>query len=254
MAPREENRAGGSLSIGIIGISASHSSRHPAHKNVHCVLNGQGRLVVRVPGLQDSGNLIPCSAAMSTAFANKIGTVMMPYCLEVGTAPSGGSLEVVGKIEKMDVVVILDLSHPLNLSLRFLKEFQAELDYSGDQPSIQIQEEQIPIETNMEILETEQYPGVRRAGEQRSGGIRGTNGASRPGRAGRHGRSGEGMPSPIQVSSFFSLKDTYQQSINKLELSFSSSKVIPRVDQSIWYHRAKLCGGLGVCPETAPQG
>ena len=99
---------------------------------------------------------------------------MMPYCLEVGTAPSGVSLDVVGKIEKMDVVVILDMSHPLNLSLRFLKEFQAQLDYSGDQPSIQIQGEQIPIETNMEILETEQYPGGEESpGEQESRGLEG---------------------------------------------------------------------------------
>ncbi|MCP3666843.1 MAG: hypothetical protein GY696_30845 [Gammaproteobacteria bacterium] len=73
------------------------------------------------------------------------------------TAKNVGSLDVIGKIEKIsiavsattileltDVVVIRDLSHPLNLSLRFLKEYQAQLNYSGDQPSIQIRESTFP--------------------------------------------------------------------------------------------------------------
>ena len=46
--------------------------------------------MIRVAGLLDSGILIPDSAA-------RIGAVLEPYTLEVGTAAQGGSLEVVGK-------------------------------------------------------------------------------------------------------------------------------------------------------------
>ncbi|MCP3667558.1 MAG: hypothetical protein GY696_34540 [Gammaproteobacteria bacterium] len=71
---------------------------------------------------------------MSTEFADKIGVRWEPYRLEVGTADQGGNLEVVGRIPTLemavspdlvvtltDTLVIRDLSHPLNLSLRFLK-------------------------------------------------------------------------------------------------------------------------------------
>ncbi len=46
----------------------------------------------------------------------------------------------------------------------------------------------------------------------------------------------KGFFPPIQISSFSSLKDTYQQSINKLDLSFLSCKVLPWVDPSEWGH------------------
>ncbi|MCP3661493.1 MAG: hypothetical protein GY696_03190 [Gammaproteobacteria bacterium] len=62
------------------------SARHPAHKYINCVLKGHGHQVVRVPWLLTSGNLIPGSAAMLATFAAKIGAVMAPYHLEVGTA------------------------------------------------------------------------------------------------------------------------------------------------------------------------
>ncbi|MCP3661594.1 MAG: hypothetical protein GY696_03710 [Gammaproteobacteria bacterium] len=42
--------------------------------------------MVRVLGLLDSGYLIPGSVAMSAGFAEKIGIVVTPYHLEVGTA------------------------------------------------------------------------------------------------------------------------------------------------------------------------
>ena len=70
---------------------------------------------------------------MSATLAAKIGADMEPYSLK---AVHGGSLDEVEKIAKMsvavsantileltDVIVIRDLSHPLNLGLRFLKEF-----------------------------------------------------------------------------------------------------------------------------------
>ena len=70
---------------------------------------------------------------MSATLAANIGADMYPYCLKV---VHGGSLDEVEKIAKMsvavsantileltDVIVIRDLSHPLNLGLRFLKEF-----------------------------------------------------------------------------------------------------------------------------------
>ncbi len=48
-------------------------------------------------GLQDSGNLIPGSAAMSAALAAWIGATLEPYQLEIGTAAQGTSLRVMGE-------------------------------------------------------------------------------------------------------------------------------------------------------------
>ena len=108
---------------------------------------------MRVAGLLDSGNLIPGLAAMSMEFAYKIGVRWEPYRLEVGTAAQGGNLEVVGRIPTLqmaispqlvvtltDTIVIRDLSHPLNLSLRFLKECRAQLDYTMAEPQLWINE------------------------------------------------------------------------------------------------------------------
>ena len=55
----------------------------------------------------DFGNLIPGSesAAMSAEFAEKVGVNWEPYCLEVGTAAQGGSLEVVGQIPTLQMAV-----------------------------------------------------------------------------------------------------------------------------------------------------
>ena len=50
-------------------------------------------------------HLIPGSAAMSAVFAARIGAVLEPYSLEVGTAAHGGSLEVVGRIPELSKAV-----------------------------------------------------------------------------------------------------------------------------------------------------
>ena len=104
---------------------------------------------------------------MSAEFAEKVGVNWEPYCLEVGTAAQGGSLEVVGQIPTLqmavspslvltftDTIVIRNLSHPLNLSLRFLKDCQAKLDYIMVAPQLHFKGEQISIETQLETLET----------------------------------------------------------------------------------------------------
>ena len=115
----------------------------------------------------DSGNLIPGSAAMSMEFADKIGVRWEPFRLDVGTAAQGGNLEVVGLIPTLemsiapklmvtlkDTLVIRDLSHPLNLSLRFLKECKAQLDYTTAEPQLRINGEQIPMVTQLETKGT----------------------------------------------------------------------------------------------------
>ena len=53
-----------------------------------------------------------------------------------------------------DTIVIRNLSHPLNLSLKFLKDCQAKLDYMMAAPQLHIKGEQIPIVTQLETLET----------------------------------------------------------------------------------------------------
>ena len=126
---------------------------------------------MRVAGLLDSGNLISGLAAMSTEFADRIGVRWEPYKLEVGTAAKGGNLEVVGRIPTLemavssklvvtltDTLVIRDLSHLLNLSLRFLKECRAQLDYTMAEPQLWINGEQIPMVTQLEIKETTVRP------------------------------------------------------------------------------------------------
>ncbi|MCP3663988.1 MAG: hypothetical protein GY696_16105 [Gammaproteobacteria bacterium] len=70
---------------------------------------------------------------MSVAFDAKIRAAMEPYKLEVGIAAHGGSLDVVGKIAKIsmavsantvleltDIIVIRNLSHPLNFRLGWI--------------------------------------------------------------------------------------------------------------------------------------
>ena len=135
---------------------------------------------------------------MSTEFADRIGVIWEPYKLKVGTAAQGGNLEVVGRIPTLqmaispklvvtltDTIVIRDLSHPLNLSLRFLKECRAQLDYTTAEPQLWIKGEQIPIVTQLETRETTVRPETcrrrqsqlsRRRGQprwnQRSGGRR----------------------------------------------------------------------------------
>ena len=117
---------------------------------------------MRVAGLLDSGNLIPGSAE----FSEKKEVNWEPYRLELGTATHGGILEVVGRIPTLqmavspslvltltDTIVIRNLSHPLNLSLRFLKDCQAKLDYTMAAPKLCIKGEQIPIVTQLETLE-----------------------------------------------------------------------------------------------------
>ncbi|MCP3663072.1 MAG: hypothetical protein GY696_11345 [Gammaproteobacteria bacterium] len=138
-----------------------------APKNISCVFKGQGNEYVLVARLLDSGNLIPESAAMSMEFADRIGVRWEPYQLEVGTAAQGGNLEVVGRIPTLemtiapkltfkltDTLVIRDLSHPLNLSLRFLKEYKAQLDYTTAEPQLWIEGKQILMVTQLETKET----------------------------------------------------------------------------------------------------
>ena len=138
----------------------------PAPKNIVCLFRGQGDKWVRVAGLIDSGNLVPGSAAMSVAFAQQIGASWNPHCSEVGTAAQGGGLEVVGKIPTLqmvvsptliltltDTIVMKNLSHPLNLSLQFLKECEATLDYAQIEPQLLIKGEHIPMVAKIEIWE-----------------------------------------------------------------------------------------------------
>ncbi|MCP3665800.1 MAG: hypothetical protein GY696_25440 [Gammaproteobacteria bacterium] len=54
--------------------------------------------------------------------------------------------------------MIRNLSHPLNLSLKFLKDCQAKLDYTMAAPQLHIKGEQIPILTQLDILETKVDP------------------------------------------------------------------------------------------------
>ncbi len=122
-------------------------------------------------GLIDSGNLIPGSAAMSAEFAASIGAVLEHYSLEVCTEAQGGSLEVVGRIPEpslavspnlvivlTNVVVIQNLSPPLNLSMKFFNECQASLDYSVEKPQIHIKGEQLPIVAKLNIKKMEVQP------------------------------------------------------------------------------------------------
>ncbi|MCP3668527.1 MAG: hypothetical protein GY696_39610 [Gammaproteobacteria bacterium] len=57
-----------------------------------------------------------------------------------------------------DTIVIKNLSHPLNLSLRFLKDCRAQLDYTMAEPQLWIKGEQIPIVTQLETRETTVKP------------------------------------------------------------------------------------------------
>ena len=107
------------------------------NKHRNCVFRGNGQQVVRVSWLLDSGLFILGSAT----FAARIGATLEPYQLEIGTAAQGGSVEVVRRIQQISmavsyqtvlelkkIIMIKDLSHPLNLSLKFFKEFRAKLD------------------------------------------------------------------------------------------------------------------------------
>ena len=154
-----------------VEVYSGQEGHTPAPKNISCVFKGRGDQWMRVAGLLDSGNLIPGSAAMSTEFADKIGVRWEPCQLEVGTAAQGGSLEVVGRIPTLqmavstrlvvtltDTIVIRNLSHPLNLSLRFLKDCKAQLDYTMDEPQLCIKGEQIPIVTQLGTRETSVRP------------------------------------------------------------------------------------------------
>ena len=150
-----------------VEVCISQEGHTPSPKNISCMFKGREQQWLRLAGLLDSGNLIPGSAAMSAEFADRIGVDWEPYRLEVGTATHGGSLEVVGWIPTLqitvspslvltltDTIVIRNLSHPLNLSLRFLKDCQAKLDYIMAAPKLHFKGEQISIETQLETLET----------------------------------------------------------------------------------------------------
>ncbi|MCP3667174.1 MAG: hypothetical protein GY696_32560, partial [Gammaproteobacteria bacterium] len=132
-----------------VEVCSGQEGCSPTPKNISCVFRGQGNEYVGVAGLLDSGNLIPGSVAMSMEFADRIGVRWEPYQLEVGTAARGGNLEVVRLIPTLemtiapkltlkltDTLVIRDLSHPLNLSLRFHKEYKAQLDYTTAEPQL----------------------------------------------------------------------------------------------------------------------
>ena len=108
--------------------------------------------IERIHGLVDTGNSVPGSAAISADLAAKLGVRISN--LQVTRAAKDSPLEVVGTVANLvmatsttnllklkDVVVYRNLGHPLNLGLNFFRQFQAKLDYEGDQPRIQIRGE-----------------------------------------------------------------------------------------------------------------
>ena len=210
----------------------------------------------------DSGNLIPGLAAMSMEFAYKIGVRWEPYRLEVGTAAQGGNLEVVGRIPTLemavspklvvtltDTLVIRDLSHLLNLSLRFLKECRAQLDYTTAEPQLWIKGEQIPIVTQLETRETTVRPEQEKTEpveleerpdlEEESAQMEPTE-----------WREGTDLPGvdlnpPDKISVFNSLHQQYTNSLNLLNESFSPDPIFPSINPPEWERMADKQGIIG---------
>ena len=199
-------------------------------KNISCVFRGRGNEYVRVAGLLDSGNLIPGSAAMSMEFADKIGVRWEPYRLDVGTAAQGDNLEVVGLIPTLemniapklmvtlkDTLVIRDLSHPLNLSLRFFKECKAQLDYTTAEPQLRIEGKQIPMVIQLETK------GTTRRTEPERADLEGKPAQTEP----VEPREETGLPGvdntpPDKISVFNSLRQQYTNSINFVNETLSN--------------------------------
>ncbi len=202
---------------------------------------------MRVAGLLDSGNLIPGSAAMSMEVADKIGVRWEPYRLDVGTDAQGGNLEVVGLIPTLemsiapklmvtlkDTLVIRDLSHPLKLSLRFLKECKAQLDYTTAEPQLCLNGEQIPMVTQLEIkgTTTKREPKKMESAkpEERSDleGEPAQTGSMEP-------REKTDLPGvdliPLdKISVFNSLRQQYTNSLNFVNESLSPYTILPSIN------------------------
>ena len=107
--------------------------------------------IERIHGLVDTGNSVPGSAAISADLAAKLGVRISN--LQVTRAAKDSPLEVVGTVANLvmatmanllklkDVMLYRNLGHPLNLDPNFFRQFQAKLDYEGEQPRIQIRGE-----------------------------------------------------------------------------------------------------------------
>ena len=224
-----------------------------APKNILCVFRGRENEYVRVAGLLDSGNLIPGSAAMSMEFADRIGVQWETYQLEVGTAARGGNLEVVGLIPTLEMtvapnltlkltntLVIKDLSHPLNLSLRFLKEHQAQLDYTTAEPQLRIEGKQIPMVTQLETKWA-----TRRTGPE-SADLEGQPAQMEP----VEPREETELPGvdntpPDKISVFNSLRQQYSSSINFVNESLSNYTILPSLNSPDYERRASRDGMIG---------
>ncbi|MCP4058387.1 MAG: hypothetical protein GY738_13945, partial [Pseudoalteromonas sp.] len=214
----------------------------PTPKNIACLFQGKQGNWIKVAGLLDSGNLVPGSAAMSAELAAKLGTSWEKYCLDVGTAAHGGSLEVIGKIPTIqmavspnlvlnltDVIVVKNLAHPLNLSLQFLKDCRAKVNYVEEIPHLQIEGEKIPIVAQMETREMEP-----REKENQMEGV--TAQLKETEMEEETDLLGENQIPLDKISDFTELRQQYLNYIHSCSPEVKNCKILPAVDHPEWGH------------------
>ena len=176
----------------------------------------------------------------------------------MGSLPSGGRDSRPGGQPGSggaDTIVIRNLSHPLNLSLRFLKDCKAQLNYTMAAPQLCIKGEQIPIVTQLGTRETTVKQETDTQPEPKK--PEPVQPEERPDLEGLPAQleqtelkeetdlPGVGLIPPDKISVFNSLRQQYTSSLNLLNEPFSPCTILPSVNPPEWECMAEKQGMIG---------
>ncbi|MCP4993462.1 MAG: DDE-type integrase/transposase/recombinase [Gammaproteobacteria bacterium] len=165
---------------------------------------------------------------------------------KIATIPMAVSESLV--VELTETLVVKNLSHPLNLSLQFLRDCRARLNYGRGTPHLQIQGEQIPILAQMETKEMEhqereQLEPVTGEGENEMDEVAGK--LEETVLEERTDLPGENQIPLNKISEFTELRQNYLNIVNSCSKKFKEGTILPSVDRPDWGHMASQQGVIG---------